>query len=93
MDADRLTSDIIALHDGRVMIVHAPSRCGGDPCCVHNPSDHPLRDAPLSWWPFGKMMFRICPHGEPHPDPDDLVAQFVGLDLHTCDGCCRGERT
>jgi len=26
---------------------HGPAACAGQPCCIHNPSDHPMRDWPL----------------------------------------------
>lgn len=72
-------------------------------CCIHNPSDHPLKDAPLVWRVAGAFdikpshMERHCDHGVGHPDPDSLA--FLrrigkdeladGLAVHGCDGCCR----
>ena len=64
----------IALHDGRILQVHEEADCLGEFCCIHNPSDHPLRDAPLTWIPAWGMM-RVCPHGMQHPDPDDLAVK------------------
>lgn len=89
--------DVIVLHDGRTMQTHGPSRCVGPNCCIHNPSDHPLRDAPLNWRgdrqpPF---MERVCSHGGGHPDADSVTfIEQVAPDYadtvstHGCDGCC-----
>lgn len=94
----------IALHDGRILQVHEEDVCIGPHCCIHRPSDHPLKNAPLDWWQ-GWGMMRVCEHGFTHPDPDDLNVKvalhgiFEGLALieaitsvhmmkEHCDGCC-----
>jgi hypothetical protein len=64
--------DLIVLHDGRTMTTHGPGICFAGNCCIHSPSDHPLRDAPLSWSDEMKLMFRVCEHDQIHPDPDSL---------------------
>lgn len=90
-------NDIIALPNGTVLETHPERRCEGGHCCIHNPSDHPLRDAPLSWWPQLRSLRRVCTHGLNHPDPDDFafkvniqspnwILMLVGT--HDCDGCC-----
>lgn len=80
----------IALHDSTLLLVHDPARCAGQPCCIHNPSDHPLNSAPLIWRDDRKIMERQCPHGIGHPDPDDVtVRRGGGEGVHGCDGCCR----
>jgi hypothetical protein len=69
--------------------------CSGEFCSVHNPSDHPLRDAPYNWRSDRSMLERICDHGVGHPDPDD-VAHHLRVTpedadwypVHGCDGCC-----
>lgn len=67
------------------------TECDGSPCPIHNPSDHPLRDAPMQirW---GGLIERTCPHGIGHPDPDSLDwLRRHGHDapgIHGCDGCC-----
>lgn len=75
--------------------VHDKSACAGSACCVHHPSDHPLRDAPLHWREDRGLMERVCEHGVGHPDYDDLAhhmrqygeeAEWRGV--HGCDGCC-----
>ncbi len=74
--------------------VHPPEKCAGRHCVLHNPSDHPLKDAPLNWRGDTRVMERKCPHGIGHPDPDDVAYQtehgraWVGV--HGCDGCCVG---
>lgn len=69
---------------GQHILVHDKSDCEGYHCCVHNPSDHHMKDWPLHWREDKEMMERICEHGVGHPDPDD-----ISLDrIHGCDGCC-----
>lgn len=81
--------DLIGLHDGRLMQVHGPMQCVPYPCCVHNPSAHKLRTAPLHWDRVARMMLRRCAHGRYHPDPDDLkVIMWPQERVHNCDGCC-----
>jgi len=76
--------------------VHVAHKCGSEWCCIHNPSDHNMRDFPLHFrMDRGALAERICPHGIGHPDPDS-VAFFVKMDpscaswieVHGCDGCC-----
>jgi len=78
------------------MRVHRRGDCKGEHCCIHNPSDHPLKDAPMNWRGDRALMERICDHGIGHPDPDDI--EFKRLtrgdvvadaeSVHGCDGCC-----
>lgn len=91
--------DLIFLHGGDALQTHAPARCEGDACCIHNPSSHPLDKAPLNWRADRYLMERICSHGVGHPDPDDLAhkkrrmapTDYDGytFGVHGCDGCCR----
>lgn len=79
---------------GTVLVnVHAPSKCAGEACVMHNPSDHHMRDWPTNWRGDRGLMERLCPHGIGHPDPDALAFQVrIGNDwqgVHGCDGCCR----
>lgn len=84
------------LPPGYVMRTHPRARCAGEFCSVHNPSDHPLKDAPRNWRPDRGLMERICEHGIGHSDPDDVdfVRRTRGNDaaytqsVHGCDGCC-----
>jgi hypothetical protein len=95
--------DAIGLADGSTMQTHGPGRCLGPHCCIHNPSDHPLRNAPLHWLASARLMLRRCEHEALHPDPDSLsyntfmallgVADAVPYDgWHPCcpDRCCAG---
>lgn len=81
-----------------VLQTHPHTQCVGETCCIHNPSRHPLREAPLNWRADRHLMERICPHGIGHPDPDDLAFKLRALgqarydqyawESHGCDGCC-----
>lgn len=74
--------------------VHNRLLCQGDYCCVHNPSNHPLKNAPLNWRADRGMMERICSHGVGHPDPDDMLFKKTNNipydSIHGCDWCCVG---
>lgn len=70
---------------GQVLIgVHSDKQCLGQHCCIHNPSDHHMREWEQNWRPDRQMMERICKHGVGHPDPDDICIDRS----HACDGCC-----
>lgn len=70
---DAGTMDVIFLRDGTGMQIHGEARCAGAPCPFHNPSDHPLREAPLAWFKELNLMMRQCEHGSLHPDPDSML--------------------
>ena len=83
-----------------VLRTHGPNACKDDPaCCIHKPSDHPMKDFPLNWRGDRGLMERICTHGIGHPDPDDLAHKKRVMapeayknrayGVHGCDGCCR----
>ena len=89
--------DTFVLPNGQVIHnVHPVSACAGRPCCIHNPSDHSMKDFPQSWRDDRGLMERICPHGIGHPDPDqiDFIRSTRGEkaasneSIHGCDGCC-----
>ena len=75
------------------LVTHTPDKCQGRNCCVHNPSDHHMRDWVMNYRQDKGVMERICPaHGVGHSDPDDL-AYWVSIDrpemgIHGCCGCC-----
>lgn len=68
------------------IFIHDPELCEGEFCPFHNPSDHPLKDAPYfvrfdrpayatrdgKRVPVGYLTERICEHGVGHPDPDSM---------------------
>lgn len=92
--------DLIHTEYQGLVKTHGPALCDGTPCCIHNPSDHHMRDWGLMFDPGkGDLAYRVCPHGIPHPDPDSLayMARLLGADnvlylaLHTCEGCCTKE--
>lgn len=93
-----MTKDKMRLENDTVLLnVHTQDQCAGQPCCVHNPSNHHMLTWPGDWEPLFKQMWRTCPHNMTHPDPDDLQfhrAKFGDDDaavqaLHACDGCCQ----
>jgi len=79
---------------------HASGDCGGEYCCLHNPSDHPFKDAPMILRLDREvpLVERVCEHGTGHPDPDS-VAYFQrdggheSVDVHGCCGCCTSTET
>ena len=89
--------DIISMPNGTVLETHGPLRCQGTFCCIHNPSEHPLRNAPMVWIKDMNLMMRVCSHEHLHPDPDSmryLASWLGGFDgWHPCcgDRCCGGE--
>lgn len=86
--------EVIEMVFGPPLRVHERTRCAGRPCCIHDPSNHHMRDWPMVWRGDIGVMERMCEHGIGHPDPDDLAHRRAkygtthGLDLHGCDGCC-----
>lgn len=90
--------DIVGLNPKQILTLHDPEKCEGRRCSVHNPSDHPLKDAPLYWRSDRALMERFCSHGHRHTDPDHLsfyATTHTALEtwvegVHGCDGCCVG---
>jgi len=79
------TEPMFGLYIGEVELeVHDRDKCAGEFCCIHNPSDHHMKNWPQLWRDDRKMMERTCPHGIGHPDPDDRSS----FRDHGCDGCC-----
>lgn len=88
----------IQISGGGILKVHRKEDCQGPNCCIHNPSDHALKDAPLNWRGDKRQMERLCPEcGCGHPDPDDLSyhelvspgsSEWMGV--HGCCGACKG---
>lgn len=78
--------DRLGFYDGPQWIrVHAKDRCAGQPCPIHNPSDHHMVTWDQRWRDDRKIMERVCEHGIGHVDPDDITTYRV----HGCDGCCQ----
>lgn len=79
------TEPVFGTYIGVVNIeVHDKGMCYGEFCCIHNPSDHHMKNWPQLWRDDRKMMERTCPHGIGHPDPDDRSSDRI----HGCCGCC-----
>jgi hypothetical protein len=75
---------------GKTLRAHAAGTCAGYWCCIHRPSPHHMTSWAQEW--DESRMFRVCPHGQAHPDPDDFVSYdtLISLTQHKsfCDGCC-----
>lgn len=97
-----MTDDIL-LHSGATLTgIHPEGSCYLEHCAIHNPSDHPLKDAPMEWWGERiRHLTRVCEHDFYHPDPDDIAFKMATGDWITveaissvhlveerCDGCC-----
>lgn len=75
---DPTTYDLVSLEflgsgETGVLHTHGTWACDGHSCCIHRPSDHPLRGAPLVWDGRAYRMHRRCEHGQIHPDPDHVA--------------------
>ena len=70
--------------------VHPEAFCVGEPCVVHNPTDHPMRSWTLHWRGDRSIFERLCPdHGTGHPDPDQYPYwERTGQPWQAVHGCC-----
>lgn len=73
--------------------IHDASRCEGQHCPFHNPSEHKMKFWEMNVRLDNKALVeRMCRHGVGHPDPDSLAyfeskgISYMGV--HGCDGCC-----
>jgi hypothetical protein len=75
----------------QIMQVHNIEDCEGSHCCIHNPSDHHMKDWPLHWRDDRRIFERIDPEGVGHPDPDDIEyhrKKGDNISIHGCNGLC-----
>lgn len=73
------------------LFTHPEWACTGQVCCVHNPTDHVMKDFKQVWRPDRRIIERVCEHGVGHPDPDDFnIRNMLTDSIHGCDGCCAG---
>lgn len=82
------------ISEDQVIVTHSADKCAGEYCCIHNPSEHHMRDWTMNWRADKGVMERLCPeHGVGHPDPDDVAfnirAGRAYLNSHGCCGCCQ----
>lgn len=88
---------------GQRILVHSRKDCSAlidnslEGCVIHAPSHHIMAAFPTRWRDDRSLMERICPHGIGHPDPDDLAYKARGyrryIEVHGCDGCCKGVKS
>ncbi len=81
------------ISENQVIVTHSPDKCKGHYCCIHNPSEHHMREWTMLWRDDTKVMERLCPtHGVGHPDPDEVAynvrAGKAHKNVHGCCGCC-----
>jgi hypothetical protein len=74
---------------GTVINTHEAGTCLGEFCTIHNHSDHHMTKWKQAWLKAEGYMVRVCPHGESHPDPDEINKNIP--QNHGCDGCCKPE--
>lgn len=90
-----IQSTVVQLENtDKILHVHEDIRCNGKPCAVHNRTEHGLRLMAQTWDPGSRTYFRVCEHGDSHPDPDwawwqNSIGNSEAAN-HTCDGCCLG---
>jgi hypothetical protein len=86
-----IDADVTRLeHTDAYLSSHRAAVCVGEPCTLHNRTEHHMRSFPQLWRGDRGIMERVCPHGVGHPDPDDYRV-ISGKDdgVHGCDGCCQ----
>lgn len=86
-----MINEIHELESGQVIRTHVSGvHCLQAPCTIHNPSSHPLYEAPRLWHGDKKIMMRVCPCGNAHVDPDEKRRDTYGCACH-CDCCDTSE--
>lgn len=78
-------ADLVSM-SGVLVWTHHERLCR-PPCTIHSPSAHHMRAWEQHWAQQFSAVFRRCPHGYFHVDPDDLRARNAQIS-HPCDGCC-----
>jgi hypothetical protein len=74
-----------------ILGVHSPDVCLGKYCTLHKLSGHSMRSYEQLW--ADGQMWRVCPRGVRHPDPDDyIIVQHPERTHHECcpERCCAG---
>lgn len=75
----------LELESGQVIGVHSPAdRCRDLACPIHRGSAHPLSMHPRVWDPLSDQVYRICPHGQRHPDLDTHPRSLCFCDCDCC---------
>lgn len=83
--------------DGRTLRTHAPDKCEGRLCDVHNRrGDDESATWPLNWRTDRGIMEVICEHEVGHPSAAQVqfwlatkgLAEAQGESIHGCCGCC-----
>lgn len=81
---------------GQIITCHDAFACAPFQCTIHRPTEHSMRKFPNRWDQLTQMMVRVCPHGEEHPDPDDMnarISEEKGRCSCDCLCCGRGGAT
>jgi hypothetical protein len=100
----QVNSELFVDGEGKQVEVHEKNDdCEQFGCCIHKPSAHPLRGAPLIWRIEvfrPPHMVRVCECGASHPDFDSLeYLRRIGkqelaatFSVHACCGHCIGTK-
>jgi hypothetical protein len=78
------------LTSGRTLTHHDPDVCNGEPCPLHNPTDHRFRQYPLDWKEEWGIMVRVMKDGQTIPDPDDYHVRqggYILVNSFYCEDC------
>lgn len=59
------------LESQRIVNVHSRFACEGEPCTIHNKTDHQFRDCAQVFSPIDRRMYRVCGSMNFHLDPDE----------------------
>lgn len=73
---------------GQHLYTHSAIQCLGQPCVIHNQTNHHMSAWPQIYRHDLGLMTRVCEHKVQHPDPDEFRLDENGRRNHDCDGCC-----
>lgn len=73
---------------GQRLFTHSAIQCIGQPCVIHNQTDHQMAGWPQVYRHDLRLMTRVCSHQVQHPDPDEINLHVSDRSAHHCDGCC-----